>query len=178
MNEYNKNDIKHILDRYYEGKSSAADDAILRSYFAEDEVDEEFADDKLFFEALADTNDLIEVPSGLEQRLSDAVDSWNDSENRIADSRRRFRLVKFIPTFGIAASIAILFAIGSFVINNNGQNREPADTFTDPMEAYAETQRVLALFAGTMEKGNEGLEIANQGREKALAMAMEQLNKI
>ncbi|MDE7154668.1 MAG: hypothetical protein K2N79_00065, partial [Muribaculaceae bacterium] len=96
MNEYNKNDIKHILDRYYEGKSSAADDAILRSYFAEDEVDEEFADDKLFFEALADTNDLIEVPSGLEQRLSDAGDAWNDSENRIADSRRRFRLVKFI----------------------------------------------------------------------------------
>ena len=163
MNENNKNDIRHILDLYYEGKSSADDEALLREYFAGDEVDDEFAS--------------IEVPSDLEQRLNAAVDSWADSEKQKVESKRQFRLVKFIPTIGIAASIAILFVIGSLVMNI-GQTREPADTFTNPEDAYAETQRVLALFAGTLDKGTEGLEIADQGREKALAMVMEQLNKI
>ncbi|MDE6225063.1 MAG: hypothetical protein K2M25_02875, partial [Muribaculaceae bacterium] len=76
MNENNKNDIRHILDLYYEGKSSADDEALLRDYFAGGEVDDEFADDKLFFDALADANDSIEVPSDLEHRLNAAVDSW------------------------------------------------------------------------------------------------------
>lgn len=177
MNENNKNDIRHILNLYYEGKSSAADEALIREYFAGDEVDAEFADDKLFFDALADTSDSIEVPSDLEHRLNETVDSWADSEKQKEDSKRRFRLVKFIPTIGIAASIAILFVIGSLVLNI-GQTREPVDTFTNPEDAYVETQRVLALFAGTLDKGTEGLEIADQGREKALAMVMEQLNKI
>lgn len=178
MNEYNKTDIRRLLDLYYEGKSSASDEAALRDYFGQPDSDPEFDDDKLFFNALAGNDDSIEVPADLEQRLSNAVDSWQESERKAVAARSRFKLISLRPAIGIAASIAVLFAIGAMLLGTPSQTREPADTFTDPMEAYAETQRVLTLFANTIDKSMQGMETAERSQDKALRLAFEQLNKI
>ena len=176
MNEYNKTDIRRLLDLYYEGKSSASDEAALRDYFARPDTDPELDDDKMFFNALAGDDNSTKVPADFEERLSHAIDSWQESERKAVAARSRFKFISFRPAIGIAASIAVLFAIGAMLLNN--QNREPADTFTDPMEAYAETQRVLTLFANTIDKSMQGMETADRSQDKALRLAFEQLNKI
>lgn len=178
MNEYNKTEIRRLLDLYYEGQSSACGETTLRDYFSRPDTDPEFDDDKSFFNALAGNDDSIEVPSHLEQRLSHAVDSWQEAEQQATAARHRFRIFSLRPAISIAASVAILFAIGSMFLNNPWKTGEPADTFTDPMEAYAETQRVLTLFANTLDKSMDGIDTAERSREKALALAMEQLKKI
>ena len=178
MNEYNKTDIRRILDLYYEGKTSASEEAALRDYFGRPDTDPEFDDDKMFFNALAGDDNSTEVPADLEERLSHAIDSWQESEQKAKTTRRRFKFISLRPAIGIAASIAVLFAIGAMLLDNRTQTGEPADTFTDPMEAYAETQRVLTLFANTIDKSMQGIETADRSQDKALRLAFEQLNKI
>lgn len=176
MNEYNKTDIRRLIDLYYEGKTSANDEAALRDYFARHDTDPEFDDDKLFFEAMTSDENLIEVPADLEQRLNSAIDSWEKSEQKAVAARHRFKIISFRRAIGIAASIAVLFALGAMLLGN--RTHEPVDTFTDPMEAYAETQRVLTLFANTIDKSMQGLETVERSQDKAMRLAMEQLSKI
>ncbi len=179
MNEYNTSDIKRLLDLYYEGKTSPGEETLLREYFANPDTPHEFDDDKLFFEAMsADDDDSIEVPQDLEQRLSTAITSWEKAEQKATARRHRFKLISFGRTIGIAASIALLFAIGAMHLGNQNQTHEPADTFTDPMEAYAETQRVLNLFAKTIDKSMKSIETAERSQDKAIRLACEQLDKI
>ncbi len=179
MNENNKTDIKRLLNLYYEGKTSVNDEIIIRNYLSRPDCDPEFDDDKMFFEALAGNNDTIEVPTELQHRLSQAIDQWEEAErNATAVHRRRFRLISLRPSIGIAASIALLFALGTMRFGNQSITREPVDTFTDPMEAYAETQRVLTLFANTIDKSTQGMETAERCQDKAIRIALEQLNKI
>lgn len=178
MNEYNKTDIRRLLDLYYEGKTSSSDESALRDYFARPDTDPEFDDDKLFFGAITGDDSSIEVPAELEQRLNSAIDSWEESEQKAVAARRRFKFISFRRTIGIAASITVLFAIGAMLLGHQWQNREPADTFTDPMEAYAETQRVLTLFANTIDKSMQGMETAERSQDKAMRLAFEQHSKI
>ncbi len=176
MNEYDKNDIRRLLELYYGGEASENDECRLREYFAQPDTDSEFDDDKMFFEALAGVGDSIEVPAELAERLSDAVDLWQDSER----TRRRFRFRRFSfrPAIGIAASVAVVFVIGLSFLDHPVTGREPVDTFSDPMEAYAETQRVLTIFSRTIDKSVRGIETAERSSDKALSLAIDQLDKI
>lgn len=171
MNEYNKSEIRRLLDLYYEGCASESQERRLRDYFSGEVTDEEFADDRLFFNALAAADDKIEVPEGLEQRLSQAIDSWQEAG-------RRFRLLTFRRSFSIAASVALLVGVGVMLFNTSARTSTPVDTYTNPMEAYAETQRVLTIFSNTIDKSMQSLEQADRSQDKALRLAFEQLSKI
>lgn len=64
------NDIKSMLDRYYGGYTTEAEEKALLDYFSQNEVDEELLPDKEMFMQLA----AVKVPDGLEQRLCDMID--------------------------------------------------------------------------------------------------------
>lgn len=186
MNDYNKSEIRRLLDLYYEGRASESQERRLRDYFSGEVTDEEFADDRLFFNALAAADDKVEVPAGLEHRLSQAIDSWQEAgqtaEQKACETPptapRRFRLLTFRRSFSIAASVALLVGVGVMLFNTSARTSTPVDTYTDPMEAYAETQRVLTIFSNTIDKSMQSLEQADRSQDKALRLAFEQLSKI
>ncbi|MDE6377559.1 MAG: hypothetical protein K2K72_02315 [Duncaniella sp.] len=178
MNDYNKSEIRRLLDLYYEGRTSASEEAVLRRYFSGDDIDSDFEDDRLFFEALAGSGETVEVPADLQGRLSAAIDSWQEAEHKSSATRLRLRLISMRRSFSIAASVALLLAVGVWLFNAGNRAASPVDTYSDPMEAYAETQRVLSIFSNTIDKSMQGLEQAENRQDKALRLALEQLDKI
>ena len=179
MNTYNNAEIRRLLDRYYEGDTTESEETLLRDYFAQSEVDPDLEDDRLLFEAMTgDVCKAPEVPAGLERLLSDSIDSWQRSECRQAQSRRVLRFIPWRQPVSIAASVAVLLGLGIMFIHFRGDNSVPPDTFTDPQEAYAETQRVFLIFSNTIDKSMQQLEKMERSQDKALRYTLEQLDKI
>ena len=179
MNTYSKPEIRQLLARYYEGNTTESEEGALREYFAGGNVDPDFEDDRLLFKAMAGYSDkAVEVPAHLERLLSDSIDSWQRSERQPAPSHRVLGFIPWHHAGAIAASVAVLIGVGVMLFNSRGISTIPADTFTDPQEAYAETQRVLSIFSNTIDKSMQGLETMERSQDKALRLALEQLDKI
>lgn len=175
MNDNRKLHIKRLLELYYEGKSSATDEAELRDYFNSPDADPEFETDRAIFAAISG-NDNVEVPKDLETRLSDAIDSW-ERAGRIAPPKQTwFRIKPLRVISGIAATVAVFLALGALLFPKTPT--QPVDTFTDPMDAYAETMRVLDLFANTLDKSLQGLQVAERTQERALDITLKQLDNL
>ena len=98
---------------------------------------------------------------GLEQRLSRQIDSWNRVEKT---ANRRARTIGLRWMAGIAASLLLLFAIGLLVDRQQKQAQYAVqqDTFDDPRDAYAETQKALMMFSKSINKGLNKVENVTQ----------------
>lgn len=174
MNENSTIHIKQLLDRYYSGQASETEENTLKEYFARPDSAPEFDDDKAIFAALVVCSDEVEVPSGLEARLSEAIDAWalRDAPKRSA------RFLSWKPAVSIAASIAIVALIGVSQFVHRTPSTMPSDSVTDPEVAYAETQRALTMLVTTLDKGVEGVETAAQLNDNTINNVITQLNNI
>lgn len=83
----------------------------------------------------------IKVPSGLEDMLERTVDN---------ESGRRSRLRLAVSVSSVAAAAAI--AAIALVLPAGGRY-EPADTFDDPCQAYAEAVRALEMVGSGLSRG-------------------------
>ncbi|HHV04352.1 MAG: hypothetical protein WCQ69_08645 [Bacteroidales bacterium] len=100
----------------------------------------------------------IEVPSGLEAKISATIDrlaaaeTANDQEQ---EKPRRIKLVQKHPHWrivAVAASVTIVITLAIFLPVK--ENRvQLADTFTNVDDAYQETEKVLEYVSSLMNKG-------------------------
>ena len=151
--------IRQLLDRYYDGQTSEREEQELKDYFLQDDVPPQWARDQRLFRQLYGAN--MPAVDGLEQRLSRQIDSWNRVEKT---ANRRTRTVGLRWIAGIAASLLLLFAIGLLVDRqqNQAQYAVQQDTFDDPRDAYAETQKALMMFSKSINKGLNKVENVTQ----------------
>ena len=71
---------------------------------------------------------------------------------------------------GVAASLAILMTVGLYVHNQHQtQAILDEDTYTDPQEAYNQTEQVLTKLSLQLNKGDDGMQ--------ALEFMTQKLNK-
>ena len=140
--------IAELLDKYYRGETTLEEERQLKGFFQQEEVPEELQADKdvfLLYTGLAQQP--VDLPEGLEERLSASIGRWQKESQRqrpwLRPSIRRWSI-------GIAASLLIAAGMGIYL-----QKAEPKqhDTFTNPALAYQETQRALQLFATALQKG-------------------------
>lgn len=140
--------IAELLDKYYRGETTLEEERQLKSFFQQEDTPEELQADKdvfLLYTGLAQQP--VDLPEGLEERLSASIGRWQkESQRRRPWLRPSIRLW----SIGIAASLLIAAGMGIYL-----QKSEPKqhDTFTNPALAYQETQRALQLFATALQKG-------------------------
>ncbi len=169
MNNDN-NELRTLLDRFYGGEATEAEERQMRELL-ETTTGEEFEADKRIIAGLEQS---VPVPDGLEDRLSRAIDGWEAAE-KMAERKRRMmpKAPMWWRVAGIAASVAIMVGVGMTM--NRGQHGgtgEPADTFSDPQEACAATEKALTIFAKALNKSMDGVEFAEQVSDKAMSAAM------
>ncbi len=113
------------------------------------------------WEALAEASRGVEVPEGLEERLSAAIAAHEATreEPRIKDRR----LIRWLPYSAAAAA-----AVAALVIGLNFSGR-PKDTFDDPYLAYAQVQEALQTISDKMS--TEVGYAAQETREMSLKPA-------
>lgn len=150
--------INELLERYYEALTTEAEEEELRRFFIEGEVPAHLMGEKELFLQLQAASTEVPVPDGLEDRLSEAIDSWAAQEEHPKQHSRIYRL-RWIG--GIAASVLMILAFSRSLY-------EPArrDTFDTPEEAYAEAHDALMQFARALNKGTEQLAMVHSTTEK------------
>ena len=91
--------------------------------------------------------------SQMEKRMERQIDGWNTVERT---THRRARTISLKWIAGIAASLLLLVSV-ALVVNYRYERQhyaqqQPKDTFDNPEDAAAETQRALLKFSETINK--------------------------
>lgn len=139
--------MKTLLDKFYEGQTSEAEEEALRRAAREGTLP---ADDeeKAFLTGLLSGTD---IPDGLEERLGRQIDCWNSVERSFMRHTRTATL-KWIG--GIAAAILLLFTVGT-ILNDRQEERQYSqkDTYDNAEDAYAQTQKALLEMSECLNMG-------------------------
>jgi hypothetical protein len=140
--------LKELLEKYYNGNTSEAEETELKKYFSGDDIIDGYEAEKEIFSHYS-SSEFIPVPSAdFEARIIKAVDDLGiDQGNKYLRKRR-------IAILSAAATVLIL--IGSYFLFFNQQKTE--DTFSDPRLAYAETMRILNEVSVKLNKGTQALK--------------------
>ncbi len=152
----NVNKAEELLARYYEGQTSEAEELALKRFFAENEVPEHLQCDKMLFLGM---DEEVEVPQGLEERLSKAIDELARRKQQTVAARKPGRIIPLRWIGSVAACLIVAFAVGTYFAT---QPSVPKDTCATPEEAYEYTYHALAQLYTTLNRGFEEIETAQE----------------
>lgn len=136
------NEVKYLLQRYFNGESTEAEERKLELYFQSGEVAKEVAEYAGFFGGISELANSANDPN-IED---DVMDYILENEHR---EKTKYRSMWKMVT-GIAASVIIV--LGGFLFYQE-QQKPFDDTFEDPDEAYVHAVQALQFVSGKYNKG-------------------------
>ena len=124
------NKIESLLEKYFEGTTTLAEEKILQQYFYSAEVDPDLKQYQPIF-------------------------AFFTSEKKMPyNPKKPMQSRKKMAWISIAASAAILFGVGLYTFNNwNVQSEQTLGTYNDPEIAFRETQKALTLLSKNVNVG-------------------------
>ncbi|NNF01993.1 MAG: hypothetical protein HKN22_04860 [Bacteroidia bacterium] len=149
------NRINILLQRFFDGKSSEAEERELEQFLAKDpeQLPEQIRADAQYFKYLKEQRSLKFDSNKIESGFLDKID---EKQEKVFDLRRYKRL---LFASAVAASIVLMF-----VFYNNFNNKQ-SDTLNtahseiqDPDEAYAEVKNALMTVSVNFNEGAEGFQ--------------------
>ncbi|WP_346859857.1 hypothetical protein [uncultured Draconibacterium sp.] len=135
-------EVKYLLQRYFNGESTEAEERRLEEYFQAGNIAEEVAEYAEFFGGISE----LASVAGEETIEEDVMDFILENEHQ---EKTKYRSMWKMVT-GIAASIIIV--LGSFLVYQE-QQKPFDDTFKNPDEAYAYATQTLGFISGKYNKG-------------------------
>jgi hypothetical protein len=133
--EFNK--MEALLEKYFEGETSIAEENELKAYFSSSNVAEHLEQYRPLFGYFAEAK---------EQKLAHEVP--------LVSKKRK------VAWLSIAASIVMVMGIGTYTyfnVNTVKENQE-LGTYDDPEEALEATQKALAMLSDNVNVGIEGVQ--------------------
>jgi len=143
----NRDEIKILLEKYYEGATSNEEELLLKEYFSRQEVPEELRSDSEIFRFFLDSASIPDASSGFEEKILRKIDRQR-AEKKF-NSRRRI-----IAVMSAAAAVIIIISATWFFTRNRGT---VSDTYSDPQIAYAEAMKILYEVSVKLNKGTSPL---------------------
>lgn len=143
-----KEELKRLLDKYFNGESTEDEERILRIFFNGNNVPEGYEAEKAIFRHYLASMPVPEPSDEFESRIIAAIDE-SESKGRSVNFKR-----VLLQSLSAAAGILILMGSYFFFVHKN----EPKDTFTDPKLAYAETMKILMNVSARLNQGISALE--------------------
>jgi hypothetical protein len=143
----NSEEIKRLLEKYYDGATSSEEELLLKKFFSGETVPPDLSIDREIFRYYLQMTQIPEPSTDFEERIISVI---NREDDNIAGFKRR-RL--FVTISGIAAALLILAGSYFFFTNRS----EPHDTYSDPEVAYAETMKILYNVSAHLNHGTQAL---------------------
>lgn len=140
--------ISQLLGKYYSGESTEEEELTLKRFFKSESLPDEFLAERDIFNYYSETAEIPEPAAGFGNRIISAIDE-NEKNTALFTTRRSLLTA-------ISAAAGILLLIGSYFLFI--RRSEPADTFSDPQIAYAETIKVLYDVSSRLNHGTKALE--------------------
>ena len=148
----NLHEIEQLLEKYFEGNTTLAEEQKLREFFASGNVPERWKNLEGYFSFLIREKDQQIADPGFDARLLSEVKE--DRMSRLTDIRRPW--IYWIS--GVAASILILVAI---FVKFDPISRRVDDTYKDPEVAFNEAKKILLYVSEKFNQGTQNLDPLN-----------------
>ncbi len=158
--------IKELLHSFYEGETSQEEEKTLYEFFSQENTPEDMSSERRLFLNLY-SGEKNDVPPHLEKKLTNLIDNLEREENNkqitptVLPKEQISKSWRWV--ISIAASILIVLSAGIFAYFENKTNKDQmlVDTFSNPEEAYIETQKTLLLVSSKLNKGIKQVEKVN-----------------
>ena len=140
--EFNK--IEDLLEKYFQGETSIAEEKELKNYFSSPNVAQHLEQYKPMFGYFSQVK---------EQKSTQDIPLKTKKRN--------------VAWLSIAASVVVLLGVGTYFYVSE-KNAAPAvaqtelGTYDDPEEALAATQKALALLSSNVNVGIESVQYINE----------------
>lgn len=133
--EFNK--MEALLEKYFEGETSIAEENELKNYFSSSNVAPNLEQYKPLF-----------------GYFTEAKKENFEKEVPLISKRQK------VAWLSMAASIAVLLGVGTYTYFNADTVKENNElgTYEDPKEALEATQKALAMLSNNVNVGVEGIE--------------------
>jgi hypothetical protein len=148
----NSEEIRHLLEKYYNGDSTLEEERFLKEFFSQAKIPEDLIDEKEIFIYYLQSANVPEPSLAFENNIISAIDSLDNG----SESLKRRRVFGILT--GIAAGMLILTGSYFFFVHKS----EPHDTYSDPAIAYAETMKILYNVSSHLNRGTQALGQINQ----------------
>ncbi len=133
--------VERILEKYFEGETTSAEEKELKDYFASTNVAQHLEHYKPMFGYF----------SQAKQEQYNAVIPLKTKKRKIAS------------WISIAAAVIVLLGLGTFTfMNYNTTTSKDLGTYDDPEVAFRETQKALALISKHVNTGIESVGYINE----------------
>lgn len=159
-------ELKRLIEKYYDGKSTVGEENELRAYFSSNNVPQGYEAEKEIFSFFMNSGDIPEPTADFEARIIRAIDA--SEEPVLPDNLRRL----LVPLLSAAAGLLILAGSYFFFVHRI----EPADTYKDPKIAYAETMKILMDVSAQINHGTRSLKPVGKINEMKMK-SFESINK-
>ena len=167
-------EIRKMLDRFYQGQTTLEEEKILEEYFSSTTVPEEFIPDKDLFQSFKEGDNSVFVPTDLNQKIVASID-------QVERKATRTRRISVFSLSGLAAGLIIMIAVYLFYIRTDRPSllatNQMVDTYENPMDAYEEAKRTLAYVSTKLNSGTSELEHVRKV-SKTAADPLKSLSKI
>ncbi|SDG79012.1 hypothetical protein SAMN04488062_102163 [Flavobacterium omnivorum] len=141
--------VETVLEKYFEGETSIAEEKELQDYFATQHVAPHLEKYTALFNHFAVAK---------EQQFEQEIPLF---EIQKVESRNKKRLLGWMS---IAASVVVLMGIGTYVIyySEPVNNSNDLGTYDDPEVAFKETQKALSLLSKNVNVGIESVKYVEE----------------
>ena len=132
-------DIKLLIEKFYNGETSRNEEQLLKDYFEQKDIPEQFSDTKEYFNFLQ-KEAALELDDAFEEKF------FKEAEHKTNNKR-----IWMYRISGIAATILVFVLV--WVGTELFQPKEVYGTISDPAIAFLETQKALDEVSKKMNKG-------------------------
>lgn len=174
----NTNDIKKLLDAFYNGETSADQERILMEYFNGEDVADDLKDEREIFLGIYQ-GESVEVPSSLESKLNNLIDelAGKEAKKETGAERKSLNNRRTMWTWigSAAAGVAILVSAGLFFNKPATETPDPIVAQNQPgqtelseadKEAVKEAEDALVLLSSKFNKGVNQLAVVSSNIDK------------
>ena len=177
-----KSNIESLLIRFYEGKTTPAEEEKLMDFFRSDDVPTELEADRKLFLSMSEVAD-THIPDDIATEINAFVGNLNDSETEknpeLASRQPKsnvFRLEKPPKTiwYRIAAAVSLIAIVGVCIMQfqNQESNESPfRDTCTSVEEATMQIERANSIIS-------RSIQMCKQPAQEAIQKTNSKINKI
>lgn len=150
--------IKSLLSRFYEGQTTPDEEWLLADFLHREDVPEELQEDKQLFLMLSHISNQ-EMPTDIADEIATFVNNLGQTEKKpvLSEVKQRKGIIYRLKTpskmwYRVAATVAILIALGGGVISHQKQTDPFRDTCSTPEEAAIQIQRANSMIAKATEQ--------------------------
>jgi hypothetical protein len=137
--------IEKLLEHYFEGNSSTADEKTLKDYFASSNVAQHLQQYQPLFDYFEESK---------QQKFTQEI----PLTPKLRDKKRNS-----VMWLSIAASVVVLFGAGLYFYNEATATQEQGfGTYKNPEIAFQETQKALQLLSTNVNVGIESVKYVNE----------------